>query len=605
MKKFSLTFLFAAFTALIVSVAPQAASAQKTAKFRRADKGVPNQYIVVLNERYLDKAVAEPSVRSNAEYLGYVYGGKVKKTFGRAIQGFVGQMTENEAKALSRDERVAYVEQDSYTTAEGVQSSAIASLDRIDQRSYPLDTRYTYATDASNVHAYVIDSGIRPTHSSFGGRATSDFDVFNDGNQDCLGHGTHVAGTIGSSTWGVAKNVRLHSVRVLGCTTSGTVSDLVGGIDWVALHHSSPAVANISISASASSNALNSSVNALIQSGVTVVVAAGNYSADACSFSPANATNAITVGAVGFGPDSDIRWLGSNYGSCVDVWAPGIQIVSASNGDDTSGRTMSGTSMASPHVAGVAALYLATNPTASPATVGQNIVNSATTGTITNMDSVSPNKLLYSWFGGTPPPPQSASITIRKKANRRTEGVSNASFEFNAVNLAASNFTLLPENTFTDSNVKVFGASNPITVTEASAFGWQLSSISCNSSGATVDLANRRVSIVTQEAQQVECTFTSEELAPSAASATVNGRVLSESGRGVHRITITILDATTGRLQRTTTNTLGYYSFSGLPVTHFYVLTAVSTRRTPIRNNVQTFTLSDDLSAHSFVALRN
>ncbi|MEQ1764131.1 MAG: S8 family serine peptidase [Pyrinomonadaceae bacterium] len=601
MKKFSLTFL-AVLAAVLISIVPQSASAQKTAKFRRADKGVPNQYIVVLNDSYLDKAVAEPSVRSNSEYLGYVYGGKVKDTFAAAIRGFVSEMSEAQAMKLSRDERVAYVEQDSYTTAEAVQSSAVWGLDRIDQRGVPLDTRYTYATDASNVHAYVIDSGIRVSHTAFGGRATSNYDIINDGNQDCLGHGTHVAGTIGSSTWGVAKNARLHSVRVMGCASSGTVSDLIMGVNWVASNHIKPAVANISITASGNSSALNNSVNALVNAGVTVVTSAGNFNADACGYSPASASSAITVGATS---TADYKATFSNFGSCVDVWAPGISITSASNGDDTSYRVMNGTSMSSPHVAGVAALYLAVNPNASPATVSQNIVNSATTGAILNLDSVSPNKMVYSWFGGTPPPPQAATVKISKRANRRTEGVSNASFAFNAVNLAAPNFTLQPENTFTDSNVNAFGSSNAITVTEAQVFGWQLSSISCNSGNSTVDLANRRVSIVAAEGEQIECTFTSDELAPTAAGVTVTGRVVSMDGRGVRGITITILDATTGTLQRTVTNSFGYYSFDDLPVTHFYVLTAVSSSRYPIRNNVQTFALEDDLKAPSFVTSRN
>ena len=599
MKKFSLTFLLTAFAAILVSIAPQPASAQT--KFRSAEKGVPNQYIVVLKDNYLDKEAAEPSVRSNSEYLRYVYGGKVKSTFARSISGFVGAMSAQQAMALSRDERVAFVEQDSYTTAENVQNSATWGIDRIDQRSGPWDTRYTYATEASNVHAYVIDSGIRTTHVAFGGRASSDYDGINDGNQDCLGHGTHVAGTIGSSTWGVAKNVRLHSVRVLGCSASGTVSALIMGIDWVAANRISPAVANISITASGSSSALNSSVNALVRAGVTVVTSAGNNGADACNYSPANAANAITVGATGY---TDLKGAFSNFGSCVDLFAPGISITSASNGDDTSSRVMNGTSMSSPHVAGVAALYLAANPGASPATVGQNIVNSATPGMIENLDNASPNKMVYSWLGGAPSSPQPASVTIRKRANRRTEGVANASFAFNAVNLASPNFSLQPENTFTDPNVNAFGSSNAVTVTEAYAFGWQLSSISCNSANAAVDLVNRRVSIAAQEGEQIECTFTSDELAPSAAGATVTGRVVSMDGRGVRGINVTILDASTNTLRRATTNTFGYYSFSDLPVSHFYVLTAASTGRYPIRNNVQTFSLLDNLTVASFVTSR-
>lgn len=602
MKKFALTFLFTAFAALLLSIAPQSASAQKTPKFRSAEKGVPNQYIVVLKDNYLDMSAAEPSVRSNSEYLGYVYGSKVKSTFARAIPGFVGTMSDRQAMALSRDERVAYVEQDSYTTVENVQSSAVWGLDRIDQRAFPLDTRYTYATDASNVHAYVIDSGVRTSHTSFGGRASSDYDVINDGNQDCLGHGTHVAGTIGSSTWGVAKNARIHSVRVMGCTSSGTVSALIMGIDWVAANRITPAVANISITASGTSNALNSSVNALVRSGVTVVTSAGNYGADACDYSPANVANAITVGATG---STDLKPTFSNFGRCVDVWAPGIAITSASNGDDTSYKVMNGTSMSSPHVAGVAALYLAQNPDASPATVGQNISDTATTGAITNLDAASPNKLVYSWFGGAPPSPKAASVTIRKRANRITEGVANASFAFNAVNLASASFTLQPDNTFTDSNVSALGSTNPVTVTEAQALGWQLSSITCNSSNSVVDLVNRRVSIAAGEGEQIECTFTSDEIAPSSAGATVTGRVVSTDGRGVRGITITMLDASTGILKMAVTNTFGYYSFKDLPVTHFYVLTAVSTKRHSITNNVQTFTLSDDLNTTPFVTSRN
>jgi hypothetical protein len=265
---------------------------------------------------------------------------------------------------------------------------------------------------------------------------------------------------------------------------------------------------------------------------------------------------------------------------------------------------MSGTSMASPHVAGVAALYLAANPGASPATVAQNLVSTATTGVIVDLDAASPNKMVYSWFGGTPPPAQAASVTIRKRANRRTEGVTNASFAFNAVNLASPAFTLQPDNTFTDSNVTAFGSTNAVTVTEAQAFGWQLASISCNSANAVVDLVNRKVSIVAGEGEQIECTFTSDELAPSAADVKLSGRVVSPDGRGIRGISITLLDASTNTVRVATTNTFGYYTFDRLPVTNFYVLTAVSTGRYPIRNNVQTFTLQGDLVATTFITSR-
>lgn len=609
MKNLWLTSLKVIFAITVISTLAGTASAQRTTKFKRSENGVPNQYIVVLNTAYLDKSAAEPSVQSNAEYLEYVYGGKVKGRFARSLQGFVTAMSERQALALSRDLRVAYVEQDSYVTAENVQSSATWGLDRIDQRPLPLDTRYTYETDASNVHAYVIDSGIRITHAAFGGRASLDFDLYNDGNQDCLGHGTHVAGTIGSSTWGVAKNVRLHSVRVLGCTNSTTISELIAGIDWVTANRVLPAVANISITASANSNALDGAVNALVRSGVSVAVAAGNYGANACNYSPASAANALTVGAIG---GDDLRPAFSNYGSCLDVWAPGIAIASAANWDDTSSRVMNGTSMASPHVAGVAALYLANNPTASPSTVAQNIVNTASSGVIPNIDAASPNKLVYSWFGGTPPSPSSAKVTIKKRANRKTESLSNASFAFGATNLASSSFTLQPENSFTDANVNKLGSANSITVTEYQSYGWQLTSISCTetSSGgsslvnSTVDLVNRRVNIVAEEGEQIECTFTSDEIAPSAAGATLSGRVVMADGRGVRGISLTLLDVNTNIVRTTITNSFGYYSFTDVPVGHFYALTANASKRYSISNNVQTFSLQADLQLSPFVAGR-
>ena len=603
--KISLSIVLVAFCSFIF---PQSSSGQK-AKYKRSENGVQNQYIVTLKEGYLDSFAKGPSIESSAQYLSHVYGGRIKQSYQSAISGYVSQMTERQAMRLSMDERVAFVEQDAYTTIEGSQGNATWGLDRIDQRTLPLNGQFTYGPDASNVHAYVIDTGIRITHADFGGRATTDYDLYNDGNLDCNGHGTHVAGTIGGATWGVAKNVRLHSVRVMGCTTSGTVSELIGGIDWVKQYHQSPAVANISITASSVVNSLDNAVRALIQSGVTVAVAAGNYNSDACNFSPASAANAITVGAVG---GSDNKAGFSNYGSCVDVWAPGAGITSASNADDFSSRLMGGTSMASPHVAGVAALYLAGNPTASPSTVTQSLVNNASSGSLTGLDASSPNKLVYSWLDGTPSLPAAARVTVRKRAISRTESTPSTTFSFNATNLAASTFALQTENQFTDSNVTEFGSSNMITVTEAQAWGWQLTSITCtetsggtpNLVNTTVDLVNRRASIIAEEGEQIDCTFTSEELSPSAATATISGRIITEDGRGFRGVMVSLLDASTGELRTATTNTFGYYSFTNLSVSDFFVVTAYAPRLYRIDNNVQAFSLEDNLELPAFVVRR-
>jgi subtilisin family serine protease len=250
----------------------------------------------------------------------------------------------------------------------------------------------------------VIDSGIRATHADFGGRVVAGFDAFADGQNgnDCYGHGTHVAGTIGSSTYGVAKNVTLHSVRVLNCSGSGTISGIVAGIDWVTGNHIKPAVANISVSAAGGSTSLDAAIDKSVAAGVTFVVAAANNAADACGYSPARVPNAITVGAIG---NNDERANFSNFGSCVDIFAPGLGIVSLSNADDSSVATKSGTSMASPHVAGAAALFLETNQMASPAMVADALTTSATAGAITNAGTGSPNRLLYSLFTAPTPTP--------------------------------------------------------------------------------------------------------------------------------------------------------------------------------------------------------
>jgi subtilisin family serine protease len=307
---------------------------------------------------------------------------------------------------------VAYVEADQLVSV----SDAGWGLDRIDQRDLPLNSSYLPAARGAGVTAYIVDTGIRATHHQFGGRVGAGYSAIDDGRgtDDCHGHGTHVAGTVGGATYGVAARVTLRPVRVLGCDGSGTMSGVIGGIDWAISNHSSgdPAVMNMSLGGDASS-AIDSAVDAAVADGITVVVAAGNDNADACQDSPARAPRAITVGAT---TSSDARASFSNRGSCVDLFAPGSSIVSAGIASDTASRTMSGTSMASPHVAGAAAVYLGTHPGSTPAQVTAALLGQATVGKLTGVGAGSPNRLLFVQRGAAPttserlaPAPQATS----------------------------------------------------------------------------------------------------------------------------------------------------------------------------------------------------
>ncbi len=407
MKKIVFVLLAFAVGIFALSYAPVQSTAQadKTDKIKKAKNKIPDRYIVVLEEW----ATGEPGVNSNAEAvaseLSIVYGGKIDKIFKHALNGFSVEMNENQAEKLSEDLRVKFVEEDGVVFADTTQTGATWGLDRIDQRDRPTDGNYNYTPTGSGVNAYIIDTGIRRTHAQFGGRAFVGYDAIGDGqnSNDCNGHGTHVAGTVGSSTYGVAKNARLYAVRVLGCDGSGSNSGVVAGIDWVAGNHVKPAVANMSLGGGAST-ATDDAVQRAINAGVTMVVAAGNDNLNACNYSPARAANAITVGST---TNTDARSSFSNYGTCLDIFAPGSSITSSWHTSDTATNTISGTSMASPHVAGVAALYLQGNTSASPLTVRNAIVNTASSGKLTGIGTGSPNLLLYSLLsgGGTTPPP--------------------------------------------------------------------------------------------------------------------------------------------------------------------------------------------------------
>lgn len=449
-----------------------------------------------------------------ADTLTYRHGGSRGKTWSRALKGMAVHMSARQAAKLANDPDVALVEQDGVVHADTTQTTATWGLDRIDQTNLPLSTDYSYANSGTGVTAFVIDTGIRITHQEFGSRATWGTNTTDTTNTDCNGHGTHVSGTIGGTTYGVAKNVKLVAVKVLDCTGSGSWSGVIAGIDWVTSHKTSNSVANMSLGGSYSA-AINTAVSNSIAAGIVYAVAAGNDStttvnADACLASPASTPNAITVGAT---DTTDARSYFSDIGTCLDIFAPGRNISSAWNTNDTATNTISGTSMATPHVTGAAALYLSSYPGATPAQVTTALTQNASVNKVTNAGTGSPNKLLYTTI--TPPdlmPPtvildtpttNSTLMGITTLSATANDNIGVTKVEFYANTSLLGTFTTAPYNLNWNSQLLANGTYN-LTAKASDAGGNATFSIP-----ASVTVANTVTACTTISQQIIDGDFES------------------------------------------------------------------------------------------------
>ena len=441
-RPFRKAFQAAVVGALAATLLPAGGAGAAPGGIKTVHEAVPGSYIVVLE-------ADTPGVGTVARQLARAHNGEIGYVYSHALKGFSISLKRADALALSADPRVALVEQEARVHAVDTQSGATWGLDRTDQRDLPLNSSYTYNATGAGTTSYVIDTGVRITHNDLGGRASHGYD-FVDGDadaSDCNGHGTHVAGTIGGNSYGIAKATSLVGVRVLGCDGSGAGGDIIAGIDWVTAQHTpgESDVANMSLGTLiGTSSTIDAAVRGSIADGTTYAIAAGNGGAlgiaeSACNTSPSRVAEAITVSAT---DRTDRKASFANYGTCVDIFAPGVDVTSAWYTSNTATDTISGTSMASPHVAGVAAQYLQVNPGASPAAVASALSSNATANKVTNPGSGSPNRLLYNGFisTGTPSPEPSPSPTSSPSPSptQPTNAAPSAAFTYTCSDLTCT-----------------------------------------------------------------------------------------------------------------------------------------------------------------------